>query len=62
MSLYRTSQGYVSHADAVPEVKNVPSRRQAESAFCTIVTKLEHAAVDMIDDEISALRDFIYSR
>lgn len=62
MSLFKTSQGYVSHADAVPEVKHVPSRRQAETAFCEIVTRLDSKEVDLIGDEISALRDFIWSR
>ena len=61
MSLLRDKHGNVTHDDSIQEIK-VVNRRQAESAFCTIVTKLEHADVDMIDDEISALRDFIWSR
>jgi hypothetical protein len=46
----------------VPDVKAVPSRRQAEAAFVEIVSKFSFKEVDKIDDQISTLRDFIWSR
>lgn len=62
MTLYRTNQGHVSHADAVPDVKAVPSRRQAEAAYCEIVSLFKFDEVEKISDQISTLRDFIHSR
>ena len=62
MSLYRTEQGNVSHADAVPVVESVPSRRQAISAFIKLSTALSQEAVEMVDKELAILRDFLWSR
>lgn len=62
MSLYRTQTGDVSHADGVPVVKSVPSRRQAESAFIEVATTLPFDQVDKLEDHLSTLRDFIWSR
>ena len=62
MSLFKTQTGHVHHADAVPYVKAVPNRREAESAYIKIITTLDWEQVDDLGDEISLLRDFIYSR
>lgn len=62
MSLYRTHSGHVSHSNGVPDVPFVPSRREAESAFITVVAGLPKDMIDLIDDQLSTLRDFIWSR
>lgn len=62
MSLYRTQQGQVSHADAVPPVKSVPSRRDAERAFIKIISGLSFDQVDDLDESVEVLRDFLWSR
>ena len=62
MSLYKTQSGHVSHADAVPFVESVPSRRQAISAFIKLSTTLSEKEVDGIDEDLSVLRDFLWSR
>lgn len=62
MSLYKTQAGHVTHADAVPHVRAVPSRREAESAYITIISKLNFKQVGELDRDICALRDFIWSR
>lgn len=60
--LFKTQTGHVHHADSIPYVKAVPNKREAESAYVKIITKLNFEQVDKLDDEISLLRDFIYSR
>lgn len=62
MSLYRTQAGVVSHADAVPHVRAVPNKREAEAAYISIIAKLNFKQVGELDREISTLRDFIWSR
>lgn len=62
MSLYKTNTGQVTHEDAVPYVRAVPSRREAEAAYVTIISKLNFKQAGELDREICALRDFIWSR
>lgn len=62
MSLYRTQAGHVTHADAVPHVRAVPNKREAEASYITIISKLNFKQIAELDREISVLRDFIWSR
>ena len=62
MSLYRTQQGEVSHADSVPVVHSVPSRREAIKAFSVVISSLSFQQVDDLDKHIAILRDFLWSR
>ena len=60
--LFKTQNGSVSHADGIPEVKSVPSRRDAECAFACVASTLPFDVVERLDDQLSMLRDFIWSR
>ena len=62
MSLYRTREGRVTHADEVPYIKAVPNKRDAERAYTKIISLLSFEQVDDLGKEIEILRYFLCSR
>ena len=62
MSLYRTQEGRVTHADEVPYIRAVPSKRDANAAFISLVSKLTYEQIDDLDREVKIVRDFLLSR
>lgn len=58
--LYKTNDGQCTHADAVPHVDTVPSRRQAEAAFARIASVVEPN--ETMDEDIAVVLDFLRCR
>lgn len=50
------------HVDPVAHVARVPSRRDAEAAYCRILADLTFNQVDAREADIETVRNFIWSR
>ena len=50
------------HVDSVAHIPRVPSRREAEAAYCRMLADLTFEQVDAREADIETVRNFIWSR
>lgn len=60
--LIQTEGGSPKHIDPVPYVARVPSKREAEAAFCRMLAALTYHQADAMESDIDIVRSFLWSR
>ena len=60
--LIQTEGGTPKHINPVTYVDKVPSKRDAEAAYCRMLSALTYHQVDVLEADIEMVRSFLWSR
>jgi len=60
--LIQTEGGSPKHIDPVPHVARVPSKREAEAAFCRMLAALTYTQADTLENDVEIVKSFLWSR